>query len=193
MFWTLRIRPGEEERNVYAEAEEYGVICKPQDLQGIAERLDKYMKKTKVRGAGLTKYIGRSHLVDDGENWYEWSMGLSCSKEGRLSNEQGRLWYFEFMPNRHYHLGQTSAEEVYEFPQRKDILYYFILVKYYWYYEENGEIVCADPDDARKKREAFFQGLFNCIGFPVETLYTYPKDSRGIFCKQGKKFGESLT
>ncbi len=39
MFWTLRIRPGEEERNVYAEAEEYGVIYKPQDLQGIAERL----------------------------------------------------------------------------------------------------------------------------------------------------------
>ena len=33
MFWKLRIRPGEEERNVYAEADEYGIICKPQDLQ----------------------------------------------------------------------------------------------------------------------------------------------------------------
>lgn len=50
----------------------------------LGELLDKYMKTTKVRGAGLIKYIGRSHLVDDGENWYEWSMGLSCSKEGRL-------------------------------------------------------------------------------------------------------------
>ena len=63
-------------------------------LQGIAERVDKYIKKTKVRGAGLNKYIGRSHLVSGGENWYEWSIGVSYSKEGCLSNEQGRLWYF---------------------------------------------------------------------------------------------------
>jgi len=76
MFWRLRIRPEEDERKVYAEAEEYGIICKAQDLQGIAERLDKYIKRTKVRGAGLTKYIGRGHLVDNGENWYEWSIGL---------------------------------------------------------------------------------------------------------------------
>ena len=55
MFWNLRIRAGEDERKVYAEADEYGIICKAQDLQGIAERLDKYIKKTKVRGAGLAK------------------------------------------------------------------------------------------------------------------------------------------
>lgn len=183
MFWNLRIRAGEDERKVYAEADEYGIICKAQDLQGIAERLDKYIKKTKVRGAGLVKYIGRSHLIDGGENWYEWSMGLSCSKEGRLSNEQGRLWYFELMPNRHYHLEGDTAEEVYEFPERKDIPYYFILVKYYWYYEENGKTVYADSDEAREKREAFFQGLFDCIGFPVEILYTYPKDSTALFDK----------
>ena len=183
MFWELRIRPGEDERKVYAEAEEYGIICKVQDLQGIAERLDKYIKKTKVRGGGLTKYIGCSHLVNNGEKWYEWSMGLSCSKEGRLSNEQGRLWYFELMPNRHYHLSQDIAEEVYEFPDRKDIIYYFVLVKYYWYYEENGKIVYTGDDEARKKREAFFQGLFDCIGFPIETLYTYPKESRVLFSK----------
>ena len=184
MFWKLRIRPGEDERNVYAEADEYGIICKPQDLQVITERLDKYMKKSKVRGAGLTKYIGRSHLVfGTGEKWYEWGAGLSCSKEGRLSNEQGRLWYFELLPNRHYYLEQDTVEEVYEFPERKDVLYYFVLVKYYWYYEENGKIVYADSDEARKKRESFFQGLFDCIGFPVELLYTYPKDSKGIFDK----------
>ena len=184
MFWNLRIRAGEDERKVYAEADEYGIICKAQDLQGIAERLDKYIKKTKVRGAGLAKYIGRSHLLQhNDENWYEWSMGLSCSKEGRLSNEQGRLWYFELMPNRHYHLEGDTAEEVYEFPERKDIPYYFILVKYYWYYEENGEVVFTDSDEARNKREAFFQGLFDCIGFPVEALYTYPKDSDTIFNK----------
>jgi len=47
MFWKIRIRPGEDERNVYAEAEEYGIICQAQDLQGIAERLDKYIKKQK--------------------------------------------------------------------------------------------------------------------------------------------------
>lgn len=58
MFWKLRIKPDEDERKVYAEAKEYGIICKPQDLQGIAERLDKYMKKTKVRGAGLTNILG---------------------------------------------------------------------------------------------------------------------------------------
>ncbi|MEY8317981.1 hypothetical protein AALB19_11820 [Oscillospiraceae bacterium 50-58] len=183
MFWKLRMHPGEEEQKVYAEAEEYGIICNVQDLQGIAERVDKYIKKTKVRGAGLNKYIGRSHLVSGGENWYEWSIGVSYSKEGCLSNGQGRLWYFELMPNRHYHLEQDVSEEVYEFPERKDVLYYFILVKYYWYYEENGRIVCADSDDARKKREKFFQGLFDCIGFPVEVLYTYPKDSNGIFDK----------
>lgn len=184
MFWKLRIRPGEDERKIYAEAEEYGIICKPQDLQGIVERLDRYMKKTKVRGAGLTKYIGRSHLLAyNNENWYEWSIGLSCSKEGRLSNEQGRLWYFELMPNRHYHFEQDTAEEVYEFPERKDVLYYFVLVKYYWYYEESGKIVCADNKEARKKRDAFFQGLFDCIGFPVEVLYTYPKDACALFDK----------
>ena len=184
MFWKLRMRPGEEERNVYAEAEEYGIACKAQDLQGIAERLDKYIKKTRVRGAGLTKYIGRSHLLmHGGENWYEWSMGLSCSKEGRLSNEQGRLWYFELMPNRHCHVEGDTAEEVYEFPERKDILYYFVLVKYYWYYKENGEIVQTDPEDGRKKREAFFRGLLESIGFPVEVLYTYPEDSAALFCK----------
>lgn len=183
MFWKLRIKPDEDERKVYAEAKEYGIICKPQDLQGIAERLYKYMKKTKVRGAGLTKYIGRSHLIDNGENWYEWAIGLSFSKEGRLSNEQGRLWYFELMPNRHYKVEKHITEKVYEFPERKDAMYYFILVKYYWYYEENGEIVNADNDEGREKREAFFQGLFDCIGFPIETLYTYPKDSNTIFHK----------
>ena len=182
MFWKLRMHPGEEERKVYAEAKEYGIICSARDLQGIVERLDKYMKKAKVRGAGLTKYIGRSHLLmGNGEKWYEWSAGLSCSKEGRLSNEQGRLWYFELMPNRHYDLEQDR--EVYEFPERKDVLYYFVLVKYYWYYEENGKMVCADSDDARKKREAFFQGLLDCIGFPVEVLYTYPEDSTALFHK----------
>lgn len=183
MFWKLRIRPEEDERKIYAEADEYGIICKSQDLQGIAERLDRYMKKTKVRGAGLTKYIGRNHLVDNGENWYEWSIGLSCSKEGRLSNEQGRLWYFELMPNRHYKVEKNITEEVYEFPERKDVMYYFILVKYYWYYEENGEIVNTDNDEEREKRESFFQGLFDCIGFPIEHLYTYPKDSDTIFNK----------
>ena len=166
MFWNLRIRPGEDERKVYAEAAEYGIVCKPQDLEGIVERLDKYIKKTKVRGAGLPKYIGRSHLIWGGsEKWYEWSIGLSCAKEGRLSNEQG------------------TAEEVYEFPERNDILYYFVLVKYYWYYREDGKIVYTGTDDGRKQREAFFQGLLDCIGFPVETLYTYPEDSTALFCK----------
>lgn len=184
MFWKLRIRPGEDERNVYAEAKEYGIICKPQDLRGIVERLDKYLKKTKVRGAGLPKYIGRSHFLKYGsEKWYEWSIGLSCAKEGRLSNEQGRMWYFELMPNRHYHLEQGTAEEVYEFPERNDILYYFVLVKYYWYYKEDGKIVYTGTDDGRKQREAFFRGLLDCIGFPVETLYTYPEDSTALFCK----------
>ena len=178
MFWNLRIRPGEDERKVYAEAAECGIVCKPQDLEGIVERLDKYIKKTKVRGAGLPKYIGRSHLIWGGsEKWYEWSIGLSCAKEGRLSNEQGRMWYFELMPNRHYHLEQGTAEEVY------DILYYFVLVKYYWYYREDGKIVYTGTDDGRKQREAFFQGLLDCIGFPVETLYTYPEDSTALFCK----------
>lgn len=188
MFWKLRIGPGEDERNVYAEANEYGIICRPQDLQGIIERLDKYIKKTKVRGAGLTKYIGRRHLLFyNAEQWYEWGVGLSCSKEGRLSNEQGRLWYFELLPNRHYYFEQNSAEEIYEFPERKDILYYFVLVKYYWYYKENGEIVCADSDAARKKRETFFEGLLDCIGFPLEILYTYPEDSATLFDKREEK------
>lgn len=90
MFWKQRIHPGEDERKVYDEAEEYGIICKAQDLQGIAERLDIYTKRTKVSGKGFTKYIGRSHLLlGNGEKWYEWSMGLSCTKERRLSNEQG--------------------------------------------------------------------------------------------------------
>ena len=124
MFWRLRIRPGEDERNVYSEANEYGIICKPQDLQSIIERLDQYMKKTKVRGAGLPKYIGRSHLLSAAaEKWYEWGVGLSCSKEGRLSNEQGRLWYFELLPNRHYYSEHDTIKEIYEFPERKDILY----------------------------------------------------------------------
>ncbi|MCI8303554.1 MAG: hypothetical protein HFF52_02895 [Lawsonibacter sp.] len=100
-----------------------------------------------------------------------------------MSNEQGRMWYFELMPNRHYHLEQGTAEEVYEFPERNDILYYFVLVKYYWYYKEDGKIVYTGTDDGRKQREAFFQGLLDCIGFPVETLYTYPEDSTALFCK----------
>ena len=183
MFWKLRIRPGEEEKTVYAEAKEYGILCKAQDLQGIAERLDKYMKKTKVRGAGLTRNIGSGHLISGGENWYEWSMGLSCAKEGRLSNEQGRLWYFELMPNRHYSVKQDTAKEVYEFPERKEILYYFVLVKYRWYYKEDGKIVYADSEEAREAREAFFRGLFDSIGFPVEPLYTYPEDASTLFQK----------
>ncbi len=48
---------------------------------------------------------------------------------------------------------------------------------------EDERNVYADSDEARKKREAFFQGLFDCIGFPVETLYTYPKDSKVLFDK----------
>ena len=51
MFWNLRIRPGEDERKVYAEAAECGIVCKPQDLEGIVERLDKYIKKTKFWSA----------------------------------------------------------------------------------------------------------------------------------------------
>ena len=166
MFWKLRIRPGEEERNIYAEAKEYGILCQPQDLQGITERLDSYIKKAKVRGAGLKKYIGRSHLLfASREKWYEWGTGLSCSKEGRLSNEQGRLWYFELLPNRHYYLEQDTIEEVYEFPERKEIWYYFVLVKYYWYYEENGTIVYTDSEEARKKGRHFFRDYWTVLDF----------------------------
>ena len=52
----------------------------------------------------------------------ESSVGLSCSKEGRLSNEQGRLWYFELLPNRHYYLGQDMIPPYFHILQQPEVL-----------------------------------------------------------------------
>ena len=43
---------------VYTDAVDYGLLCRRQDLETVVKGLDKYLKKTKVRGAGLCKRFG---------------------------------------------------------------------------------------------------------------------------------------
>jgi len=48
----------------------------------------------------------------------------------------------------------------------------------YWYYREEQEIVYYNDEQDRAKREAFFEGLLDCIGFPLEKLYTYGEEEK---------------
>ena len=175
MYWELRMHPGAEVKQVYADAAEYGIDCRVQNLNDITQRLDRYLKKAKVSSKGLTKLFGKTYLglPDGNASWYPWCMESVWTKEGRLTNEQGRLFDFELLPNRHYHLSEEAEQEVYAFPERQDIPYYFLLIKFRWSYEEDGVQVYADDDPERAQRESFFQGLLDCIGFPLVPLHRY--------------------
>lgn len=185
MYWSQNNLKDEEDK-LYADVVEYGIVCKVQDLKLIVERLDKYLKKTKVRGAGLSKRFGTSHWQygTSVESFSEWMMDAGATKSGCLSDEQGLFWHFELIPNRHYHIDHRKhevAREVYAFPERKDLVYNMILIKHRWFYERNGKKVYADSDDSRQKRTLFFQGLLDCIPFPLEVLHVYDKDEERIF------------
>lgn len=185
MYWNQG-NVTDKENKLYAEAAEYGIVCKVQDLKLIVERLDKYLKKTKVRGAGLVKRFGVSHgqFGTRVESWSEWRMEAGASRSGCLTDEQGLFWHFALNPNRHYHIDRDKgdvARETYAFPERKDLVYNIILIKHRWFYEHNGKKVYVDSDDVRQKRELFFQGLLECIGFPLEVLHIYDKDEERIF------------
>lgn len=184
MYWLNTTEDGQEK--IYAEAAEYGIICKVQDLETIVKGIDKYLKKTKVRSAGLNKRFGESHWQCGTrvESWSEWLMVAGCSRSGCLTDEQGALWHFELMPNRHYHIDHDENDavtEVYAFPERKDLAYIIILIKHRLFYEQDGEIVYVDGADNHQKREVFFQGLLDSIGFPLETLHVYDKEEERIF------------
>ena len=173
---------------VYTDAVDYGLLCRRQDLETVVKGLDKYLKKTKVRGAGLCKRFGVGYGVGCVgavvRCWTEWMMDAGASKVP-LSMEQGFVWHFELIPNRQFRLNEVGeAAEVWRFSDRRDIAYIATLLKHRWYYLRDGQTVSADTDKDRAKREAFFQGLLDSAGVPLEPLYTYgPEEEIGrIFC-----------
>lgn len=186
MYWLSSKEGG----RLYADAAEYGIVCGVQDLGVIVERLDKYIKKTKVRGAGLSKRFGVSHYQRGTgvESWLEWIMDAGAVKTGALTAEQGKLWHFELCPNRRFHIArrghdhdQDEVREVYAFPERKDLAYIVILIKDQWFCERQGKQIRLDSEDDLRARERFFQGLLDCIGFPLEPLHVYDKDEERVF------------
>lgn len=186
MFQKLILVPGGEEEIIYDEVVEYGIACNIWDLKLIVERLDKYLKKMKVRSGGLIKKFGESHFEygTGVECCSEWLMTAGHNKVGSLTKAQGYLWHFELAPNRHYHIDHRNGggvQEVFAFPKRQDLYYTIILFKRRWFYECQGEKIYVDSDESRQAREVFFQGLLDCIGFPLEVLHVYDKMEERIF------------
>ncbi len=166
---------------VYGEAAEYGIVCRIQDLKTVVEGIDRYLKKTKVRGQGLCKRFGQVNGISESpeKQWTEWVMDAGAIKNNVLTAEQGLFWYFDLQPNRHFRIGPDgTAREVYIFPDRKDLAYIIFLDKKIWTVEREGEFVCTDSPKIREEREHFFAGLLNSAGFPLELLYTYEKEER---------------
>lgn len=180
MYWDWDHERPEIKERVYDDAAEYGICCDIQDLNQIVSGLNKYLKKTKVRGAGLDVRFGASSSGGPGISdtcWREWEMGMGASKKNVLTAEQGLLWHFALAPNRHFHISADgAAEEVYAFPDRWEFAYIVSLYKRNCYYFRDGQLIDADSEDVRRKRETFFQGLLDSIGFPLEVLYVYDKD-----------------
>ena len=67
---------------VYSDVTEYGIVCRIQDLKDIVDRVDKFLKKTKVRGQGLCKRFGQVNGIPGvRENqWTEWVMDVGAVK-----------------------------------------------------------------------------------------------------------------
>lgn len=162
---------------VYTDAVDYGLLCKRQDLEAVVKGLDRYLKKTKVRGAGLCRRFGVGYGIGSPgavvRCWTEWMMDAGASK-APLSMEQGFVWHFELVPNRQFHVNNNGeAAEAWRFSDRKDIAYLATLLKHRWYYLRDGQTVYADSEEGRAKREDFFRGLLDSAGVPLERLYTY--------------------
>lgn len=173
---------------VYTDAADYGLLCRRQDLEAVVKGLDKYLKKTKVRGAGLCRRFGVGYGVGSAgavvRCWTEWMMDAGASK-APLSMEQGFVWHFELVPNRQFQVSEAGeTREAWRFSDRKEIAYIATLLKHRWYYLRDGRTVDLDSVEDREKREAFFQGLLDSAGVPMEPLYAYgPEEETGrIFC-----------
>ena len=173
---------------VYTDAADYGLLCKRQDLEAVVKGLDRYLKKTKVRGAGLCRRFGVGYGVGSAgavvRCWTEWMMDAGASKVP-LSMEQGFVWHFELVPNRQFQVSEAGeTREAWRFSDRKEIAYIATLLKHRWYYLRDGRTVDLDSVEDREKREAFFQGLLDSAGVPMEPLYAYgPEEETGrIFC-----------
>ena len=181
MYQLWDPRTPDVREKVYSDVTEYGIVCRIQDLKDIVDRVDKFLKKTKVRGQGLCKRFGQVNGIPGvRENqWTEWVMDVGAVKNNVLTAEQGLFWHFELQSNRHFRLDeQGNAREVYIFPDRKDIFYIAFLDKKVWMVERDGELVSTDSQEIRRKREEFFEALLRSIGFPLETLYIYDREER---------------
>lgn len=170
---------------VYSEAAEYGICCRIQDLQTVVSNLNKYLKKTKVRSAGLCTTFGKK--VPGGFTkdhcWREWELDVGAGTRSILKAEQGRFFYFRINSNRHFHIDPDGdAKEVYFFPERKEFAYIVHLKKDVLYFLRDGQRVYVDSPEDLQKREAFFKGLLDSIGFPLETLHVYEPDEEHLGC-----------
>lgn len=186
MYWTWDHNNPDTKEKVYSEAAEYGIYCSVQDLQKVVNGLNKYIKKTKVRRAGLNTQFGTLNHGGPGISdccWKEWYMDMSAVKKNALTAEQGLFWYFRLKPNRHFHIdAEGKAREVYAFPDRTEFAYIVSLYKHNYYFYRNGQVINTDKEDVRLKREIFFEGLLNSIGFPLEVLYVYDRDEESWGC-----------
>lgn len=186
MYWDWDHNNPDIKERVYAESAVYGIQCRVQDLQEIVNGLNKYIKKTKVRGAGLNIQFGVLNPGGFGISdscWKEWLLDMGASKKNALTAEQGLFWYFSLKPNRHFHIdADGKAREVFFFPDRKEFHYIVSLYKHNYFYFRNGQIVNTDNEDIRLKREIFFQGLLDSIGFPLEVLHVYDRDEESWGC-----------
>lgn len=128
--WAPR-NPSVREK-VYGEAAEYGIVCKIQDLKAVVEGIDRYLKKTRVRGQGLCKRFGYTVGIPETREtqWTEWIMDAGALKNNVLTAEQGLFWYFDLQPNRHFRIDENgTAREVYIFPERRELAYIIFLDK----------------------------------------------------------------
>lgn len=178
-LWDPR-NPSVREK-VYSEAAEYGIVCSIQDLKDIVDDMDKFLKKTKVRGQGLCKRFGLTFGIPGTreKQWAEWVMDAGAMKNNVLTAEQGLFWHLDLQPNRHFRLDEHgNAREVYIFPEKKEFPYIVYLDKKVWTVERNGELVSTDGHEVRQKREAFFEELLGSIEFPLKVLHIYDREER---------------
>lgn len=185
MFAEGRVYGHPEERELYSQSADYGIRCQVQDLADIVQGLNRYLKKNKIRAAGLTVRFGVSvsGYQTTEKCWTEWIMDVREGPKSHNPPERGGYFSFKLIPNRHFHIGADgSAREVYLVPGREDLPYVIWLKKDLYYLLRDGQFIDMDTPEDREQRETFFQGLLDSVGRPLELLHQYRPEEGYLGC-----------
>lgn len=160
MFDEGRVYGYPEESKLYSEAADYGILCRVQDLADIIQGVNLFLKKNKIRTAGLSVRFGVSNSGYQTKEkcWNEWIMDVFMGPRSHNLPERGGNFFFQMIPNRHFHIKEDgSAHEVYLVPGREDIPYIIRLEKKLYFLLRDGHFIDLDTSEDKAIREIFFR------------------------------------